>query len=61
VSLRDARPRRVYEMFDMNTELERAILANKSEDDLYSIVRKNGMLTMKEDAIIKSAQGKVPV
>jgi hypothetical protein len=50
----------VYEMFDMNIELERAILANKPEDELYSIVRKSGMLTMKEDAIIKSAQGLVP-
>lgn len=50
----------VYEMFDMNTELERAILANKSEDDLFTIVRKNGMITMKEDAIIKSTQGIVP-
>lgn len=50
----------VYEMFDMNTELEKAILANKSEEDLYNLVRKGGMLTMKEDAIIKSAQGIVP-
>ncbi len=50
----------VYEMFDMNVELERAILANKSEDDLFNIVRKNGMITMKEDAIIKSTEGIVP-
>jgi type IV pilus assembly protein PilB len=50
----------VYEMFDMNIELERAILANKPEDELFSIVRKGGMLTMKEDAIIKSMQGLVP-
>jgi len=50
----------VYEMFDMNTELERAILAGKGEEELFSIVRKNGMLTMKEDAIIKSTQGLVP-
>jgi type IV pilus assembly protein PilB len=50
----------VFEMFDMNSELERAILANKPEDELYSLVRKRGMLTMKEDAIIKSAEGVVP-
>jgi type IV pilus assembly protein PilB len=50
----------VFEMFDMNAELEKAILANNAEESLYSLVRKNGMLTMKEDAIIKSAQGKVP-
>lgn len=50
----------VFEMFDMNSDLERAILANKPEDEMFAIVRKNGMLTMKEDAIIKSAQGIVP-
>ena len=50
----------VFEMFDMNSELERAILANKPEEEMFSIVRKSGMLTMKEDAIIKSAQGVVP-
>ncbi len=50
----------VYEMFDMNTELERAILENKPEDELFSIIRKNGMITMKEDAIIKSVEGIVP-
>lgn len=50
----------VFEMFDMNPELERAILANKPEDELFGIARRGGMLTMKEDAIIKSAQGKIP-
>ena len=49
-----------FEMFDMNIELERAILERRPEDELMAIVRKNGMLTMKEDAIIKSAQGIVP-
>jgi len=50
----------VFEMFNMDIELERAILANKPEDELFSLVRKHGMLTMKEDAIIKAAQGTVP-
>ncbi|MDB5225225.1 MAG: ral secretion pathway protein [Candidatus Adlerbacteria bacterium] len=49
-----------FEVFDMNTELERAILAGKPEDELFGIVRKSGMLTMKEDAIIKSAKGVIP-
>ena len=49
-----------FEVFDMSTELERAILAHKPEDDLRAIVRKRGMLTMKEDAMIKSARGEVP-
>jgi type IV pilus assembly protein PilB len=50
----------VFEMFDMSPDLEHAILANKAEDDLYGIVRKAGMLTIKEDAIIKSVEGTVP-
>jgi len=50
----------VMEMFDMNPELEKAILENKSEDEMRKIVRKHGMLTMKEDAIIKSANGIIP-
>jgi len=50
----------VMEMFDMNPELEKAILENKPEDEMLKIVRKHGMLTMKEDAIIKSANGIVP-
>ena len=49
-----------FEVFDMTSELEKAILARKSEDELYSIVRAQGMLTMKEDAMIKSARGEVP-
>jgi type IV pilus assembly protein PilB len=50
----------VYEMFDMNLELEKAILASASEDEVFKIARKNGMLTMKEDAIIKAASGVIP-
>lgn len=50
----------VFEMFNMDLDLERAILGNKPEDELFTIVRKSGMLTMKEDAIIKAAQGTVP-
>ncbi|MBY0473093.1 GspE/PulE family protein [Patescibacteria group bacterium] len=50
----------VMEMFDMNPELEKAILENKSEDEMLKIVRKHGMMTIKEDAIIKSANGIIP-
>ncbi|MDE2213044.1 MAG: type II/IV secretion system protein [Patescibacteria group bacterium] len=50
----------VFEMFSMSAELERAILSGKPQDELYAVVRKEGMLTIKEDAIIKSAQGQVP-
>ncbi len=49
-----------FEVFDMTAELETAILGRKPEDELRSIVRKEGMLTMKEDAMIKAANGIVP-
>ncbi len=50
----------VFEAFEMNPELERAILANKPEEEMFATVRKNGMFTMKEDAIIKAAKGVIP-
>jgi len=49
-----------FEVFDMTHELEQAILQKKPEDELRGIVRAQGMITMKEDAIIKSARGVVP-
>jgi type IV pilus assembly protein PilB len=50
----------VYEMYEMNLDFEKAILANAGEDEVFKIARKNGMLTMKEDAIIKAANGVIP-
>src|SRR5581483_2811472 len=41
-------------------ELERAILAKKPEEEMFATVRKQGMLTMKEDAIIKAVKGVIP-
>lgn len=50
----------VFEMFMMNRELERAVLENPTEANLEAIVRKQGMITMKEDAILKSLAGIIP-
>ncbi len=49
-----------FEVFEMTTELEQAILSRKPEDELRGIIRSQGMLSMKEDAMIKSAKGIVP-
>ncbi len=49
-----------FEVFSMSTELEHAILDRKPEDELFRIVRAQGMFTMKEDAIMKSARGEIP-
>lgn len=50
----------VYEILDMNKELEEAILTNPSEMELRKIARSHGMLTMKEDAIMKAFNKIIP-
>jgi type II secretory ATPase GspE/PulE/Tfp pilus assembly ATPase PilB-like protein len=50
----------VFEMLQVDTEMEQAILQKKSELELYAMARKKGMLTLKEDAMLKSMNGQVP-
>lgn len=50
----------VIEVMGMNEEIEEAILKNPIESELMKAARKNGMLTMKEDAIIKTMHGLIP-
>jgi len=49
----------VFEILSMTSELEKQILRDSSEDKVREIVRRDGMLTMKEDALLKSFSGKV--
>lgn len=51
----------VVEMFEMDAELERIILSeNPTEDVIYKYARSKGMITMKEDAMLKSFDGVIP-
>lgn len=50
----------VIEVMEMNDEVEQVILKNPTEAELMKVSRNNGMLTMKEDAIIKAMQGHIP-
>lgn len=50
----------VFEVMEMNHELERAILEDPSDETIRRIARKNGMLTMKEDAILKAFDKVIP-
>ena len=50
----------VFEMFKMDSDIEKAILQNPVESEIYRVVRNKGMLTMKEDAILKAFQKKIP-
>jgi type II secretory ATPase GspE/PulE/Tfp pilus assembly ATPase PilB-like protein len=44
----------------MNSEIEQVILHNPVESEVYKIARKNGLVTIKEDAIIKALQKVIP-
>lgn len=50
----------VMEMLEMDKELESVILKNPTEIEIMRVARAKGMLTMKEDAILKAFQGLVP-
>ncbi|HVU75651.1 MAG TPA: hypothetical protein VHD38_02360, partial [Candidatus Paceibacterota bacterium] len=50
----------VFEVLEMTSQLERIILDNPIESKLWASARQNGMLTMREDAILKVMDKKVP-
>ena len=50
----------VFEILRMNDELERVVLADPVEEKVYAAARAQGMLTMREDAIIKALAGEIP-
>lgn len=50
----------VAEVVEGDRELERLILKNASEEELYKYARSKGMLTMKEDAMLKAFRGEIP-
>ncbi len=50
----------VFEMFEVDKEMQNIILKNPVEDEIYKLARSRGMITMREDAIIKSLRGDIP-
>jgi type II secretory ATPase GspE/PulE/Tfp pilus assembly ATPase PilB-like protein len=50
----------VFEILKMSKTLEHAVLTNPVEENIYAIARKEGLITMREDAIIKALQGEIP-
>ncbi len=50
----------VFEVLSITDEIEEAILRNKGEEAIRDIARKNGMISIKEDAMIKCMGGLVP-
>ena len=50
----------VFEAFKMNKEIEKIILTDPTENSIFESLRKRGMLTLKEDAIIKALNKQIP-
>lgn len=47
----------IYEIFTMTPNIEKIILANVSTADMLAAAKKDGMLTMEEDGILKALEG----
>jgi type II secretory ATPase GspE/PulE/Tfp pilus assembly ATPase PilB-like protein len=50
----------VYEMYEMDKEIEEAVLKHATELEIRALVRKKGMISLQEDAIMKCAAGLIP-
>jgi type II secretory ATPase GspE/PulE/Tfp pilus assembly ATPase PilB-like protein len=50
----------VMEALEITDEIQDLILHNASEDQIYQVARRNGFMTIKEDAIIKALEHKIP-
>ena len=50
----------VFEVLSITDEIEEAILRSKGEEEIRKLARANGMVTIKEDAMLKCMAGKVP-
>ncbi|MFH1608471.1 MAG: GspE/PulE family protein [Patescibacteria group bacterium] len=51
----------VYEMFKIDKEMQTVILKNPIDAEIFKTVRKKGMLTMREDALLKALDGIIPL
>jgi len=50
----------VYEMFKIDKEMQTIILRKPEEQEIYKLARSRGMITIREDAFIKSMNGLLP-
>lgn len=50
----------IMEILEVGQEIQDLILKNGSEEDIYNVARKGGFMSMKEDAIIKALEGRIP-
>ena len=50
----------IFEMFKIDKEMQTVILKSPTDGEIYKVARKNGMLLMKEDAMLKAINGIIP-
>ncbi len=50
----------IFEMFKVDKEMATTILKNPTNLKIYKTARRKGMLTMREDAILKALEGVIP-
>ena len=50
----------VFEILRMNKSIEQVVLKEPVEEKIYAAAREGGMLTMREDAIVKALAGDIP-
>ena len=50
----------VFEVLSIDDEIEEAILRSKGEEEIRKLARKRGMTSLKEDAMLKCMEGKIP-
>jgi len=51
----------VFEIMQMSKELEAVILKSPTEAECYKVARNQGMLTLKEDALLKAFNKEIPI
>lgn len=49
----------VFEMFTVDKDIQQVILKNPTEPEIYKATRAKGMITLKEDALLKSLKGDI--
>ena len=49
----------VFEMFAVDKEMQNVILKNPVDTEIYKSARAKGMLSMREDALMKSLKGDI--
>jgi len=50
----------VFEVLTFTDEIQEAVLHSKGEEEIWKLARANGMVTMKEDAVLKCLEGLIP-